>query len=193
MAGRICVAAVAMPKGLKLKAGNVKLKDSKKLTPRQREIWLKHIKNNKNIHYSTALVSANKIDKINISKAANLAAEKAFNRLIANRKARIASGEVFLDGGLYLKAPNHKSQITKFKQQTIIKGDEKIPVVALASIVAKVCRDKEMVKLHKKYPEHNFAKHKGYGTKEHFKSIKIYGPSPIHRLTFLKKMIYIKQ
>ena len=126
-----------------------------------------------------ASVSPKIIDKINISKAANLAAGKAFSLLIKNSGLRIKNCEVFLDGGLYI-------QNLKFK--IIIRGDEKIPAISLASIIAKVSRDRQMINLHKKYPKYGFEKHKGYGTKKHFKAIRKHGPSKIHRLTFLKKM-----
>lgn len=186
LAGKIFVAAVALRKNLKLKVWNLKLRDSKKLTPKQREAWLDYIKAEK-IYYALASVPPKAIDKINISKAANLAAGKAFALLIKNSGLKTKNYKVYLDGGLHL-AKNPNSQFPIFKTQTIIKGDEKIPAISLASIVAKVSRDNEMIKLHKKYPKYKFHKHKGYGTKEHFKAIKKYGPSKIHRLTFLKKV-----
>ena len=108
-----------------------------------------------------------------------MAAGKAFSLLIKNSRLRIKNCEVFLDGGLYI-------QNLKFK--IIIRGDEKIPAISLASIIAKVSRDRQMINLHKKYPKYGFEKHKGYGTKKHFKAIRKHGPSKIHRLTFLKKM-----
>ena len=192
LAGEVTVAAVLMPKKFKIKnqklTKKIKLRDSKKLTPEQREIWFEYVKKELFLSYAVASVSPRAIDKINISKAANLAAGKAFTLLIKKSKIKIENCEVCLDGGLYLKTTNNKLQITKYKQRTIIKGDEKIPAISLASIVAKVTRDKKMEKLHKKYPQYGFKNHKGYGTKEHFKAIKKHGPSKIHRLTFLKKM-----
>ncbi|MCR4330371.1 MAG: ribonuclease HII, partial [Patescibacteria group bacterium] len=74
-------------------------------------------------------------------------------------------------------------------QKTIIKGDEKEPLIALASIAAKVLRDKKMIGYEKRYPEYLFSRHKGYGTKEHIKRIKQYGISPIHRKSFLKGIV----
>ncbi len=197
LAGKVFVAAVALRKNLKFpppqmlrragKTQNLKLKDSKKLTPRQREVWFKYVKNELRLPYSVASVSPKAIDKINISKAANLAAGKAFTLLIKNSGLKINNCEVFLDGGLYLNT-KYKIQDTRYKIQTIIRGDEKIPAISLASIVAKVSRDRQMKNLHKKYPKYGFERHKGYGTKGHFKAIKKHGPSKIHRLTFLKKM-----
>lgn len=184
LAGKVFVAAVALRKNLKLKAWNLKLRDSKKLTPKQRGVWFDYIKAEK-IYYALASVPPKTIDKINISQAANLAATKAFNKLIAKCKMRGTNYKACLDGGLFLpKNLNSKFLILN----SITRGDEKIPAISLASIVAKVSRDKEMVKFHKKYPKYKFHKHKGYGTKEHFKAIKKYGPSKIHRLTFLKKV-----
>jgi len=124
------------------------------------------------------------IDKIGISNAANLAASRALEKVIANCK--IANCKIFLDGGLYLNQNIRVNQRTHQRQSvsTIIKGDEKIPAIMLASIIAKVIRDRLMIKLHKKYPQYGFDKHKGYGTKFHIKAIKKFGPSPIHRQSF---------
>ncbi|MFH1346906.1 MAG: ribonuclease HII [Spirochaetota bacterium] len=193
LAGNVTVAAVALPKNLKLKTGNLKLRDSKKLTPKQREIWFKYItrmntdKRGLAVCYAIANVSPKVIDRINISKAANLAATRALNKLIVNRQSRIGKCGVFLDGGLYLNT-KYKIQDTKYKIQTVIRGDEKIPAISLASIIAKVSRDRQMKNLHKKYSQYGLERHKGYGTKKHFKAIKKHGPSKIHRLTFLRKM-----
>ncbi len=188
LAGNVTVAAVAMAKKLKLKTRNLKLRDSKKLTSRQREIWFSCIKKELCLPYAVASVSPRAIDKINISEAANLAASRAFNKLILKLKkpASLEGSRIFLDGGLFLQSS--KLKIWDLKPKTIIKGDEKIPAISLASIVAKVSRDRQMKNLSKKYPQYGLEKHKGYGTKEHFKAIKKHGPSKIHRLTFLKKM-----
>ena len=174
-----------------------KLKDSKKLTPKQRGIWFEYIKNNPQISYTLASVSSKVVDRINISKAANLAATRAFKKLTKKCKLTTKNCRVFLDGGLYvekLKVKNSrqrrgspqaaKLKIKDFKTKTIIRGDEKIPAIMLASIVAKVSRDRLMTKLHKKYPRYGFAQHKGYGTKKHIKAIKKYGLSPMHRRSF---------
>jgi len=89
--------------------------------------------------------------------------------------------QVYLDGGI--KAPE------QFKHQlTVIKGDEKIPIISLASIVAKVIRDRKMVRLSKKFPEFNFDMHKGYGTSLHRQAIKKFGPTVIHRRSFLTRL-----
>lgn len=188
LAGNVSVAALALRKNFKLGAWNLKLKDSKKLTPKQREIWFEYIKKELRLPFAVASIPPKKIDGINISQSANLAAGKALDALIKNHKLKITNCEIFLDGGLYLKVAGNKLKTINCKQQTIIKGDEKIPAIALASIIAKVSRDRQMKKLHKKFPKYGLESHKGYGTKAHFKAIKKHGPSKIHRLTFLKKM-----
>jgi ribonuclease HII len=88
---------------------------------------------------------------------------------------------ILLDGSL--KAPK------KYKQKTIIKGDEKIPLISAASIIAKVSRDKKMLVFHKKFPKYCFDRHKGYGTKLHYKKLKKHGLCSIHRRTFLRKVL----
>jgi len=88
-------------------------------------------------------------------------------------------GLVLLDGAL--RAPKN------YKQKTIIKGDEKIPLISAASIIAKTARDKKMLVFHKKFPQYRFDKHKGYGTKLHYKKLKKHGLCEIHRKSYLKK------
>ena len=188
LAGPVMVAALAMPMNLKLKIKSanwrikLKLRDSKKLSLKQREEWFKFIKQQK-IYFVVASVSPKIIDKINVSQAANLAATRALLKLITNYKLQIKNLNVYLDGGLYLsKFLNSKSYI--LNSRTIIKGDEKIPAISLASIVAKVHRDKLMKRLHKKYPRYDFINNVGYGTKKHIKALCKFGRSLIHRKTF---------
>jgi len=192
LAGPVAVCALALNKKSSLIAYSSKLplRDSKKMMPRQREKWFNWIKENK-VPYAVCLVSPKTIDKINISNAANLAAARAFERLIKNTELKIKNCKIYLDGGLYLNKskiiPTRSGQKSKLAK-TIIRGDEKIKAIMLASIVAKVNRDKLMKKLSKKYPKYSFHKNKGYGTKAHFKSIKKFGPCKIHRRTFLKSL-----
>lgn len=198
LAGNVTVAAVALPAKFRIQNSELRIKkksknfelakirDSKKLTPKQREIWFERIKKDLHLPCAVANISPQKIDKTNISKAANLAAQNAFQRLMKNSELRIKNCRICLDGGLYLR--NLELKTWNLKPKTIIKGDEKILAIALASIVAKVSRDRQMKNLHKKYPQYGLANHKGYGTKRHFKAIKKHGPSKIHRLTFLKKI-----
>ncbi len=179
LAGPVTVAALALSRNLK---SELPLRDSKKLSPKQREVWFDFVKKRK-IPYAIASVSPKIIDKINISNAANLAAGKAFKKLIINYKLPITKCKVFLDGGLYLsKSLNSKFYI--LNSRTIVRGDEKIRAISLASIVAKVSRDRLMKKYHKKYPRYDFIHNVGYGVKKHAKSLKKYGPSPIHRRSF---------
>ncbi|HEY4526159.1 MAG TPA: hypothetical protein VJL32_03645, partial [Candidatus Paceibacterota bacterium] len=157
-------------------------KDSKQLNPKRRENWLRYFKNHPEIFYVTARVEPKVIDKINISAAANSAAWRAFRSVL--RKSGVAENkaEVFLDGGLYLRKRGFYA-----RSKTVIKGDEKIPAISIASIIAKVCRDKLMGRMARKHPGYGFEIHKGYGTKTHYSALRRLGPSAIHRLTFLKK------
>jgi ribonuclease HII len=155
------------------------IKDSKKLTEEKRETWferLKAEKKNNQIDFAVALISEKIIDRKGIVYALNSGIGKCLIKLKAPKNSKI-----FLDGAI--KAPK------KFKnQRTVIRGDEKISIISLASICAKVTRDRYMVKLSKKYPEYNFHIHKGYGTLAHRKAIRKHGPSAIHRKSFLKNI-----
>ena len=175
LAGPLCVGAV----GAKLKNKKEKLKiltgikDSKKLSAQRREEWQKIIEKNFESHF--VFVSHKIIDKIGISKALKLGVEKVLEKF--SRKP----GMVLMDGSLF--APKI------YDQRTIIKGDEKIPIISAASIIAKVARDKKMFSLHKKFPQYCFDIHKGYGTKMHYEKIEIYGLSEIHRKTFCRNVL----
>jgi ribonuclease HII len=184
LAGPVTVAAVFLAKNHKF----LGLKDSKQLTPASREKWYGKIRKNRDIFYALASVSPKSIDRANVTKCANLAAGRAFKKLIKSRNLRPDDVRVFLDGGLYLDLPKvFKPAFAK----TVIKGDEKIDAVKLASVVAKVRRDRYMKLLHKSYPKYGFEEHKGYGTKKHLNAIVKYGPSDVHRLTFLRKYLTI--
>ena len=152
-------------------------KDSKKLSKEDREKYnkvLKKLAKDNDISYSINHISNKVID----SKGLSFAIKKAIH--LGIKKLRLPkSSQILLDGGL--KAPK------EFKnQKTIIKGDEKEKIIAWASILAKVSRDRLITKLSKKYPRYSFHIHKGYGTSYHRKMIKKHGFSPIHRRTFLK-------
>lgn len=185
LAGPVVVCAVAIPEGWRIRIMNYelgKLKDSKQLSPKQRERWLEYFEGHPKIFYAIAQVSPKVIDKINISAAANLAAWRAFQKLIHNSQFIIHNSDVYLDGGLFLKKKGFY-----LGAKTIIKGDQKIPAISIASIIAKVYRDGLMDKMAKKHPGYGFEVHKGYGTKKHYSALKKLGPSSIHRLTFLRK------
>lgn len=183
LAGPVAVAAVALPQGTRFKSVPPfkKLRDSKKLTALQRELWSRHLTRSPGLYYAVARVYPKTIDRINIAKAANLAAFRAYLRLkrhVSGVKIRM----VYLDGGLFLG----NGFLSPFPgARTIIKGDEKITAIMAASVIAKVSRDRLMRRLAKKYPAYGFEIHKGYGTKMHFSMVRKHGPSPAHRLTFL--------
>ena len=180
LAGPLFVAALVMPQGLNVRRKSLaKLRDSKKLSPRRREEWADYLENHPRVSYAVSSVSSGVVDRKNVAKAANLAATRAHERLVASCGRK--RGNVYLDGSLYL---NKKPTTKKYRLKTLIRGDEKINAIKLASIVAKVKRDEHMVRLHTKYPEYGFKNHKGYGTKKHKRAIKKHGPSEVHRLTF---------
>lgn len=209
LAGPVVVAAACFPAGLRISNKELgALKDSKKLSPEKRETWLEHFKTIPEISFQTARVYPRAIEKINISQAANRAATAACERLIENvakqhpyKLENLRMLKVFLDGGLFLASKRRQTRtergITRKPQvlsvTTIIKGDEKITAVKVASIIAKVQRDKYMEKLSKKHPQYGFEIHKGYGTRRHIGAIKKYGASQAHRLTFIKKWHSIKK
>lgn len=146
------------------------IRDSKKLSAKQREEWFAKLTHDPKITWATARIAPKTIDRIHIARAANLGALRVFKKL-AKRRAH-----VLLDGSLML--PKHISQ------KTIIRGDEKVPIIAAASIIAKVTRDRIMRQLHTKYPVYRFDIHKGYGTQMHRTCIRRFGYCPIHRASF---------
>jgi ribonuclease HII len=178
IAGPICIGLVVMrEKNHKLLKG---IKDSKKLSLKSREDWFKKIKELKKdglLDFSYSMISSHVIDKKGIVFAINLAIARITNTMIYHSVSNV---KILLDGGL--KAPERYKN-----QETIIKGDEKIAVISAASVVAKVTRDKLMIAFARKYPEYGFERHKGYGTKEHYKKIKKYGSTELHRGSFLKE------
>jgi len=154
------------------------VKDSKKLTAEKREMWLEVInaeKKAERLLYAVSSVSAKTIDNIGIAPSIRKALEESLRKL----KIAPARTLVLLDGGLH--APAHYTH-----QKTIIKGDEKEIIISLASIIAKVHRDRYMTKIAKDFPKYDLDIHKGYGTKKHISTIKKYGSSIIHRKSFLK-------
>jgi len=194
LAGPVVVAAVLLPQRSKTiieSAGLGILKDSKKLSARQREAWAKYFRGHAEVKFAIARVYPRGIERTNISAAANRAAERAFARLVQKHGIGPTT-RVFLDGGLFLGDRVNQSERHK-QAKTVIKADEKIPAVAAASITAKVARDRFMIKLAARYPRYHFAIHKGYGTAAHRTAIEKYGPCDAHRLTFLRKKPIIKR
>lgn len=165
------VAAAVMVRGKFLKICGVK--DSKKLTPKKREEIFKTLIKHPAIEWGIGKVSEKVIDKINIKNAAELAMLKAVQKL------KIPPDFLLIDGK-YLK----NSKLKDIGHKLIIKADEKVFSCAAASIIAKVTRDRIMIKYHKKYPRYGFNEHKGYPTKLHRKMLKKYGLCKIHRKTF---------
>ena len=154
-----------------------KLKDSKKLTKKQRITWFNYLKEAKNgglCDYAISFVSSNTIDKFGIAPSIKKALEKSLEKL----KLEPREVSIFLDGGL--RAP-----VEYINQETIIRGDELHPVISMASIMAKVTRDRIMINYAKEYPDYGFEHHVGYGTKAHYEAIKKHGQTPIHRKTFI--------
>lgn len=186
LAGPLSVGAVALRLGMGfdpvvLKGLKLHLRDSKKLTPKERERWVKYLRKRGDIEFRVASVSPKIVDRLNVSRAANLAATRAFEKLVDEPMLK-TKPLVFLDGGLYLRGDWGK----RLRVRTVVRGDEKINAVKLASIVAKVHRDRLMVRRHEKYPHYGFPKHKGYGTARHIRSLRRHGLSDIHRRSFCK-------
>lgn len=171
LAGPVCAAAVILPEGAVIEG----LDDSKKLTEKKRERLYDIIKTTA-VAYSVAYGTLEEIETVNILEATYLAMNRAIEGL--NVKPDFA----LIDG-------NRIPRGIKIPCETIVKGDSKSMSVAAASVLAKVTRDRLMLEYDKKYPEYNFKKHKGYGTKEHTELIKQYGPCEIHRLSFLKNIL----
>ena len=170
LAGPVFAAAVILPRNLVIDGIN----DSKKLSERKREDLYDKIKTQA-IAYNISLATEKEIDKINILNATLLAMKRAVEGL------KVRPDFVLIDG-------NKKPDLA-IASDTIVKGDSLSVSIAAASILAKVERDKLMKMLSKKYPQYALEKHKGYGTKLHIEIIKKYGPSKIHRKSFLKKIL----
>lgn len=170
LAGPVYAAAVILTKGHTVEGVN----DSKKLSEKKRdELFDKVI--DECIAYSVGIATEKEIDEINILQATFLAMRRAVEGLSV--KPDIA----LIDG--------NKTPGLNMEQRAIIKGDAKSANIAAASIIAKVSRDRYMLEMAEKYPQYQFEKHKGYGTKLHYEMLEKYGISPIHRKTFLKKIL----
>lgn len=161
------------------------VRDSKKLSPKKRAEWCERIRSAEALGYlscAVSFVAPSVIDKKGLTHAIFTAVERSL-AVVAQKKVRPFSEiRVLLDGAL--RAPSQY-----LNQETIIKGDEKELAIALASIVAKVARDKKMVALAKKFPAYGFEKHKGYGTSAHYEAIKKHGITKHHRKSFLKGIV----
>lgn len=172
LAGPVYAAAVLLPFGLELPEVN----DSKQLTEMRREALFQPIQQAA-LAWAVASVSPREIDDTDILSARIKAMDMAIQAL--EPKADFA----LIDGN---RDHGHSAAIT-LAHATVVKGDGKSMNIAAASILAKVSRDRHMLEMARLYPEYQFEKHKGYGTKLHYEMLERYGPSPIHRKSFLKK------
>ena len=168
LAGPVCAAAVILPPELVIPG----LNDSKKLTDKKRR-ELYDVITAEAVSYGIAFASEKEIDKINILQATFLAMARAMEKLTPQPELALIDGNRAKDFGLPVR--------------TIVKGDSLSASIAAASILAKVTRDRLMEQYDEAYPQYGFAIHKGYGTKRHYEALREFGPSPIHRMTFLKK------
>ncbi|MBR4723302.1 MAG: ribonuclease HII [Clostridia bacterium] len=170
LAGPVYAAAVILPPDIRLDGIN----DSKKLSPKKREELFDEI-TKKAVSYSIFAVDEKKIDEINILNATYVAMNGAAEALSQK------PDYVIIDG--------NSIKNMSYPHETIVKGDAKSISIAAASVLAKVARDRYITEMAKTYPEYGFERHKGYGTKEHTDAILKYGITPIHRRTFLKKLL----
>ena len=168
LAGPVVAAAVILPPHIEIPG----LNDSKKLSDKKRRELFPLIKEQA-VAYGIGVATHEEIDEINILQATFLAMERALAQLRVKPELALIDGNREKDFGLRVK--------------TVVKGDRLSMNIAAASILAKVTRDDMMVELADKYLEYGFEIHKGYGTKAHYAALTEHGPSPIHRMTFLKK------
>ena len=168
LAGPVCAAAVILPEHLEIPG----LTDSKNLSDKKRRELFPIIQEQA-VAYGIGLASEAEIDEINILQATFLAMRRALDQLSVKPEIALIDGNRETDFGLPVK--------------TVVKGDSLSANIAAASVLAKVTRDNIMVQMAETYPEYGFEIHKGYGTKAHYEALRLYGPCPFHRKTFLKK------
>ena len=169
LAGPVCAAAVILPQNCEIQG----LNDSKKLTEKKREALFDLICAAA-VSYGIAFATVEEIEEYNILGATFM----AMNRAIA--KLDPAPELALIDG--------NRSAGIEIPSRCVVGGDGKCADIAAASVLAKVTRDRYMRQMAELYPQYGFEKHKGYGTKAHYEAIRAYGPSPIHRPSFLRKM-----
>ncbi|OHA21054.1 MAG: hypothetical protein A2849_02855 [Candidatus Taylorbacteria bacterium RIFCSPHIGHO2_01_FULL_51_15] len=180
LAGSVSVGAVRIPVQFDWEPWRG-VRDSKKLTPLARDEWFKKIHRAHRdgiLRFAVAFASSNYIDRRGIVPAIHFALGRALDRLNADPLETL----VLLDGSLWAPEPF-------CFQKTIIHGDDREPVISMASIAAKVLRDRKMIALARRYPAYGFESHKGYATREHFKRIATYGICSLHRKSFLTRLI----
>ncbi len=169
LAGPVCAAAVILPRGTVIEG----LNDSKKLSEKRREALYDEIVG-KAIAFGVAFASVEEIEEKNILEATFLAMNRAIEKL------SVVPALTLIDG--------NRNKGIALPSRCVIGGDGKCADIAAASILAKVTRDRYMLEMAEKYPQYGFDRHKGYGTAAHYAAIREYGPSPIHRMSFLRKM-----
>lgn len=175
LAGPVAIGVVCISRGFDRSLVSA-AKDSKQLSEKKREEVFRRMKELQEkgiLQFKVSMVSAKVIDRVGITQAVSLAIDRGLNRLGLDPRKTF----VKLDG--LLRAPEEFVH-----QETIIKGDQKEIEISLASIAAKVTRDRYMVRMSVRYPAYGFAVHKGYGTDRHRKTIEALGVSDIHRHTF---------
>lgn len=173
LAGPVYAAAVILPREIDLPG----LNDSKKLTPKKRDALFDAITRTA-VAYSVAAVTAEEIDQLDILNARMLAMDRAIGGLSVTPDLCLIDGNRDHGSAVAITAPHI----------TLVGGDGKSASIAAASILAKVSRDRYVTDvLDREYPQYQFARHKGYGTKLHYEMLDRYGPCPAHRRTFLKK------
>ena len=174
LAGPVVACAVCVKRRSNFSKILKKIKDSKQLSSRQRNFLYKEITNHPQIVWATSKSSEEVIDRINILEATKEAMKKAVSNLEKKLKKKVDF--LILDGNFKINS--------KLPQKSIIKGDQKVFSIMAASIIAKVKRDRLMKRMHSKYPNYDFAGHKGYPTKNHRSLLVKNGPCKIHRKSF---------
>jgi len=183
LAGPVSVGVVMVEEQFDVAREFPGVRDSKKLSEKKREKIFEMLKARVakgGVRFTVEFESAEVIDEEGIAIAVRRALSRGVNNICGNQissNLRISDFHILLDGAL--KAP------PEYSQETIINGDELVPIISLASIVAKVTRDKLMLNLAKKYPEYQFEKHKGYGTALHYEMLKKHGLCDIHRRSYI--------
>ena len=168
LAGPVCAAAVILPQGLEIPG----LNDSKQLTEKKREALYDAV-TQQALSFGIAFASVEEIEELNILNATFLAMNRAIAQLSPQPELALIDG--------------NRSKGIEIPSRCVVKGDARCADIAAASVLAKVTRDRYMLELAKEYPQYHFEQHKGYGTKLHYEALAAYGPSPVHRLSFLRK------
>ena len=169
LAGPVCAAAVMLPRGHVIEG----LNDSKKLTEKRRE-ELYDVIRSESVSYGIAFASVEEIETLNILGATFLAMNRAIKQLSPAPELALIDG--------------NRTKGIEVPARCVVKGDSKCADIAAASVLAKVTRDRYMLEMAEKYPQYHFEQHKGYGTTLHYAALREFGPSPIHRMSFLKKL-----